>query len=192
MENNPARSTNVKSHGKLTVEIAKRLQDLLKDKGYDVLYDHGDSSNKNVGTIVSWYGDGKKPERETELSQLDLAIVEQSSNHTIALVEIEETNDTPKTLMGDVFCALMGDHINFREKPLPVGVWTTLIIVGFSRVNHEKRIQHILAKVERIKPALSTKNSSIGKVIIKTFSDEAKLPALLQYELDKVFKGGCD
>ena len=173
----------------MTVETAHRLQDFLKDKGYDVLYDHGDLSNTNVGTIVSWYGDGKKPERETELSQLDLAIVELTSNKVLALIEIEETNDTPKTLLGDVFCTLVGDQINFREKSLLVGVWTTLIIVGFSRVSHEKRNQHILAKVERIKPSLSSKNSSIGKVIIKTYSDETKLSPLLLYELDKVFKG---
>ena len=189
METNIAIPPNVKSHGKLTVETAKHLQDFLKGKGYDVLFDHGDSSNKNVGTIVSWYGDEKKPERETELSQLDLAIVEPSSNKVIALIEIEETNDRPKTLLGDVFCTLVGDQINFREKSLSVGRWTTLMIVGFSKEPHVKRNQHILAKVERIKPALSSKNSSIGKVIIKTFSDEAKLPALLLYELDKVFKG---
>jgi len=190
METNVARSTNVKNHGRLTVETAKHLQDLLMDKGYDVLCDHGDSSNKNVGAIVSWYGDGKKPERETELSQMDLAIVEPSSNKLIALIEIEETNDRPKTFMGDVFCTLVGDQINFREKSLLVGRWTTLMIVGFSKETHVKRNQHILTKVERIKAALGSKNSSIGKVIIKTFSDEAKLPALLLYELDKVFKGG--
>jgi hypothetical protein len=190
METNIARSTNVKNHGRLTAETGKHLQDYLKDKGYDVLYDHGDLSNKNVGTIISWYGDGKRPERETELSQLDLAIVELSSNKVMALIEIEETNDRPKTYLGDVFCALVGDQINFREKSLLIGRWTTLMIVGFSKEPHVKRNQHILAKVERIKAALGSKNSSIGKVIIKTFTDEAKLPALLLYELDKVFKGG--
>jgi hypothetical protein len=189
METNTARSANVKSHSRLTAETAKHLQDFLKDKGYDVLYDHGDSSNKNVGTIVSWYGDGKKPERETELSQLDLAIVEQSSNKVIALIEIEETSDRPKTYLVDIFGTLLGDQINFREKSLLVGRWTTLMIVGFSKEPHVKRNQHILAKVERIKSALGSKNSSIGKVIIKTFSDEAKLPAMLLYELDRAFKG---
>jgi hypothetical protein len=189
METNQAKSTNVKSHGRLTVETAQHLQDFLKDRGYAVLYDHGDSSDKNVGTIVSWYGDGKKPERETELSQVDLAIVELGSNKVIALIEIEETNDRPKTLLGDVFSVLLGDQINFREKSLSVGRWTTLLIVGFSKEPHVKRNQHILSKVERVKPALSSKNASIGKVIIKTFSDEAKLPALLLYELDRVFKG---
>ena len=178
-----------KSHGHLTSETAKQLQVSLKDKGYDVLYDHGDPSDKNVGKIVSWYGDGKKPERETELSQIDMAVIERSSKRAVALIEIEETNDTPKTFMGDVFGTLMGDHINFRETPLPIGRWTTLIIVGFSKESQPKRNQHILAKVERVKSALSTKNSSLGKAVIKTFSDEAKLTALLLYELDKAFKG---
>jgi hypothetical protein len=189
METNLVRSTTVKSHGRLTVETAQHLQDLLKNKGLEVLYDHGDLSNKNVGTIVSWYGDGKKPERETELSQLDLAIVESSSSKVIALIEIEETNDSPKTLLGDGFSALMGDQINFREKSLFIGRWTALMIVVFSKEPRVKRNQHILSKMERIKPSLSSKNSSIGKVIIKTFSDEAKLPALLLYELDKILKG---
>jgi hypothetical protein len=189
METKTTEPTKGKSHAKLTVETAKHLQDFLKDKGYDMFYDHGDPSNNNVSTIVSWYGDGKKPERETELSQLDLAIVEQSSNKVIALIEIEETNDRPKTLLGDVFSVLIGDQIYFPEKSLSVGRWTTLMIVGFSKEPHVKRNQHILAKVERIKPALSSKNSSIGKVIIKTFADEAKLPSLIMYELDKMFKG---
>lgn len=187
MATNTARSTNVKNHGRLTVETAKHLQNSIKDKGYDVLYDHGDSSNKNVGTIVSWYGDGKKPEQGTELSQVDLAIVEQRSNKVIALIEIEETNDRPKTLLGDIFGTLMGDQVNFRDKSLVVGRWTTLLIVGFSKAPNVKRYQHILAKVERTKSALGSRNSSIGKVIIKTFSDEAKLSTLLLYELDKMF-----
>jgi hypothetical protein len=189
METNLARSTNVKSHGRLTVETAQHLQDILNDKGYEVLYDHGVSSDKNVGTIVSWYGDAKKPERETELSQVDLAIVALNSNKVLALIEMEETNDRPRTLLGDVFSVLMGDQVNFREKSLSVGRWTTLMVVGFSKEPHVKRNQHILSKVERVKSALSSKNASIGKVVIKTFSDEAKLPALLLYELDKVFKG---
>lgn len=162
METKTTEPTKGKSHGKLTVEIAQHLQDFLKDKGYAVLYDHGDSSNKNVGTIVSWYGDGKKPERETELSQLDLAIIEIGSSKVVALIEIEETNERPKTLLGDIFCTLVGDQINFRDESLLVGRWTTLLIVGFSKEPHVKRNQHILAKVERIKPALSSKNSSIG------------------------------
>jgi hypothetical protein len=178
-----------KSPGHLTSETAKFLQVSLKNKGYDVLFDHGDPSDKNVGNIVSWYGDGKKPERETELSQIDMAVIEHGSDRAIALIEVEETNDKPKTFLGDVFSILLGDHINFRETPLSVGLWTTLIVVGLSKESQLKRNQHILARVERVKSTLSSKNSSIGKVVIKIFSDEAKLPALLLYELDKVFKG---
>ena len=189
METKTTKNGKGKSHGQITVESAKYLQHIYKDKDYDVFYDHGDQSNENVGEIVCWYGDGKKPERETELSQLDIAIVEQGSKRVIALIEIEETNDTPKTFMGDIFCTLMGDQINFRGNSLSVGCWTTLMIVGFSKKPNVKRIQHILARVERVKLALSTNNSSIGNVVIKTFSDEAKLPALLLYELDKAFKG---
>ena len=190
MDTKTTKNVKAKSHGQLTVESAKHLQQIYQDKGYDILYDHGDWTDKNVGEIVCWYGDGKKPEWETELSQMDIAVVERVSRRAIALIEIEETNDTPKTLMGDIFCTLMGDQIHFRGSSLQVGHWTTLMVVGFSKKPNGKRIQHILARLERVKPALSTKNSSIGHVLIKTFSDEAKLPALLLYELDKAFKGG--
>jgi len=188
MDTKTTKNGKGKSHGQITVESAKRLQQIYKDNGYDILYDHGDRLNDNVGEIVCWYGDGKKPEWETELSQIDIAVVEPGSKRAIALIEIEETNDTPKTFMGDIFCTLMGDQINFRGSSLPVGRWTTLMVVGFSKKPNVKRIQHILARLERLKPALGTKNSSIGHVLIKTFSDEAKLPALLLYELDKAFK----
>ncbi len=183
-----AQPPNPNSHGRLTAETAKHLQDLLRGKGYEVLYDHGDASNKNVGAIVSWFDNGKKPERETELSQIDIAITEANSDKTMALIEIEETSDRPKTLLGDIFGTLAGDHINFRDRPLSVGVWTTLIMVSYNKAPNTRRNQYILARVQRVKPALGSKNSSIGKVLIKNFSDEAKLFSLIFYELDKSFK----
>ena len=91
---------NVHPHGKMTSILGKALSEHYSLKGYDVLYDHGIKS-ENVGKIVSWFGG--QYNRESELGQLDVAVLEKDSNKVIALIEIEETNDRPKTLLGDIF-----------------------------------------------------------------------------------------
>ena len=83
-------------HGELTAEIGKSL----KLEGYDVFYDHGEPS-PSVGKIVSSID--KAPAMGEELSQLDIAIIKKTTNKAVALIEIEETTDTPKTFLGDIF-----------------------------------------------------------------------------------------
>jgi hypothetical protein len=169
---------NKKPHGQLTAETALHLSQYLVNRGYDVLFDHSDSSNENVGRIVSWFGDHYV--REAELSQIDIAIVEKSSDKAFVLIEIEETNDKPKALLGDALCVLMGEHICFGGKyEISVDERTTLIILGKSEIAHEKRNRHLREKVMEIKSGLSTVNSVIGNVVIETFSDEKGLDALL-------------
>ena len=176
-----------KSHGKMTVKAAETLFGYYEAKGYAVLYDH-DSSKENVGKIVSWFGD--KYSRESELSQLDIAIIEEGSDKAFALIEIEETNDTPKTFMGDVFGVLLGDHISFRgERKLLVGEYTRLIVLGKSKVMHKKRNEYLREQGMKIKSSLSTGNSVIGNIVIDTFADEKGLYALLSSVLDNAFKG---
>lgn len=189
METKTVSSTNLRLHGQLTAKIAQNITPYWTRMGYDVLSDHGPSS-ENVGKIVSWYGDKDKCERETELSQLDIAIIKRNPNKAIALIEIEETNDKPKALLGDALCVLMGDHIRFGGKyEISVDEHTTLIILGKSKVAHEKRNKYVCEKVMEIKSRLSTVNSVIGNVVIETFSDEKELSALMPSVLDRAFKG---
>jgi hypothetical protein len=169
-------------HGELTTEIGKSL----KFKGYDVFYDHGTAS-ENVGRIVSTIE--KEYGREDELSQLDIAIVERISDNVVALIEIEETADRPKTFLGDILGVLFGEHISFKGKELRIGDFTTLIVVGLSKAHHGKRNQYILDKVKKVKATLGTKNSAIGRVVIETFSDEMELSTRLPSMLDRAFKG---
>ena len=176
-----------KLHGQMTVKAAETLFGYYEAKGYDVLYDHG-STKENIGTIVSWFGD--EYGRETELSQLDIAVVEKGSGKVLALIEIEETNDTPKTFMGDLFGVFLGDHVSFRgERKLSVGEYTTLIVLGKSKVMHKKRNEYLREQGMKIKSSLSTANSAIGNIVIDTFADEKGLYALLSSVLDKAFKG---
>jgi len=176
-----------KSHGKMTVKAAETLFGYYETKGYTVLYDH-DSTKDNVGKIASWFGD--KYSRESELSQLDIAIIEKGSDKAFALIEIEETNDTPKTFMGDVFGLLLGDHISFRgERKISVGEYTTLIVLGKSKVLHKKRNEYLREQGMEIKSSLSTANSVIGNIVIDTFADEKGLYELLSSVLDRIFEG---
>ena len=177
-----------KSHGALTTKIARKIALDWEERGYKVLYDH-DPSNENVGKIVSWFGE--QYGRGTQLSHIDIAIVEKSSNKVFALIEIEDTADRPKTFIGDVFSILMGEHIGFSGKyQLSVNEDTTLIVLGKSKVSHEKRNRYLREKVMESKAGLSTGNSVIGNVVIETFADENELFVLMPYLLERVFRGG--
>ena len=169
-------------HGDITAGIGKNL----KIDGYKVFYDHG-VSGKNVGKIVSTLE--KDYDRGDELSQLDIAIVEQNSDRVVALVEIEETSDRPKTLLGNIFGVLFGKYVCFKGKELQVGDFTTFFVVGVSKTNHTDRNKHILDHLNRARPKLGTGNADIGKVLIKIFADKSELIDQLPFVLDRAIKG---
>jgi uncharacterized metal-binding protein len=176
----------MKSHGELTANIAQKISQDWEKRGYKVFYDH-DPSNENVGKIVSAIK--KKYRREDELSQIDIAIVEKSSDKVFTLIEIEETTDKPKTFLGDIFGVLFGEYICFKRKELHVDNFTTLIVVGVNKTNHKDRNENILEQVNRVKTSLGTQNARIGKVVIKTYADGTELIAQLPFVLDGAIKG---
>lgn len=174
----------ISNHGKLTEGIGAKL----KIDGYEIFYDQGKSSSI-TGKIVSHLG--KTNERSIQLSQLDLAIIENASNRTIALVQVEETNERPKTLLGDIFGVLLGEKITFQKKELELGDWTTLLILGYRKakqggkgeVIEEKqdwRIQAMIKKAEEVKSALKTGNSRIGSIMIRTFGDTDEVEGIIR------------
>ena len=179
---NELNPSDKKSRGQWTAKIGESLE----FEGYDVLYDHG-ISNKSVGRIVSYFSD--KNERGTQLSYLDIAIVKKDTNQVVALIEIEETANKPKTIIGDIFAFLMGEKVVFQGKELEIGSWTTFIVLGYSKLQHLKHNQYILEKAEEAKSALGTKNCEIRKIVIETYSDQDKLSSILKSLLDEVFKG---
>jgi len=173
-------------HGELTAKMAREISNVWEARGYDVLFDHG-YSGETVGKIVSWFGESHS--RETQLSQIDIAIVEKTSNNVFALIEIEETNDKPKTFLGDVFGVLLGDHIQFGGKrELFVNENTALFVFGKSETAHKERVEYLRNRVLKIKTGLSSANSKIGAVVIKTFLDDRALSVLLPRILDEAFK----
>ena len=173
-------NTNDLAHGKFTAEIARNL----KFDGFQVYYDH-DAASENVGKIVSAISE--KYGRGDELSQLDIAIVEEESSNAIVLVEIEETSDRPKNFLGDIFGVLLGNSVSFKGNKLNIGGFTTLILAGVSKADHDKRNEFIQASAKNI--AISTPNAEIGNILIKTYKDERDLLDQLPPLLEKIIRG---
>jgi hypothetical protein len=154
-----------------------------KDRGFKVLHDHGIAPSKeNIGKIVSTLH--KEYKNGDELSQLDIAFVNQDTNQIAILLEIEETTDKPKTFLGDIFGVLFGEYIFFKRKALFIKANTLLVVVGVNRTNHDVRNKGIQKQVNRAKANLGTRNARIRKVVVKTFANEQKLieqlPLLLE------------
>jgi hypothetical protein len=170
------------AHGRLTSEAAQAITAEMNKRGFDVYYDHGDPSNPFVGTIA--VSIEKELSSKNQISQLDIAIVERDTHKAVVLIEIEETTDTPKTLIGDIFTTLMGEsiHLPGRKNKAKVGNWTTLIIIG-KDAGHEGRNDRICNLVNKAKSALGTGNSQIGNIVIAAFSDKRPLTDLLMEKI---------
>ena len=153
------------SAGEVTAAIAEDLAKELGPKGYDVFHDHGPIT-QNLRRILSWFG--PKASRENRLSMPDIAVVEQRTGSVRVLVELEETKDQPKTLLGDAFGLLMGEHVACRREPdLQIGSWTTLIVMGKGK--HEKRDAFLTKHVNACRSTLETPNAKIGNVVLSSF-----------------------
>jgi len=173
---------DTKPGGQLTAEVAERLAEYYKDNSFDVLHDHGPDP-KNMGTIAAYFGE--RLSRKTELSQLDMAIVERSSKKICALIEVEETSARPKTLLGDVFAALLAEHISFKGECLDVCEHASLIVVGKGDESDKAMIDHLNQQVEAIRSKMRNAEMKFGKVVIKLFTDEDDLEKLLRDEIDE-------
>ena len=174
--------------GPLTSEVAKSIAEKLNPRGYDVYFDHAEAG-KFAGTIA--ISIGEKLSREDEISQLDIAVVESNSRKTIALVEIEETSDNPKKLIGDIFAVLMGNSIYLpgkKKRKLDVGDWTTLIIIA-EGVAHEPRNKDIQNMANCARSVFRTTNLMIGNIVIDSFSADKDLEdkCLEKVLMDKIY-----
>lgn len=165
------------SSGELTGRVGVELSKKLKHHGFDVLYDHGkrDTQDQSIGRIASWFGE--EYSSQSRLSLIDIAIVEDDSNRVRTLIEIEETSSTPKVILGDIFGALLGDHITFQGKrDLVVGDFTTLFVfVAGSEDRVLAKISHLSKQLNALKEHIDSENASIGNVFIRSFSNEVSL-----------------
>lgn len=171
--------------GALTSAAAKFLADELNESGFDVYCGHG-VKGPFTGKIVSSLTENYK--RGDELAHLDIAIVNQATYEVVALVEVEETTDKPKTLLSDLFGTLMGNFISLPNgrKPI-VGAHTTLIILAKGR-NHEDRNKQICQIAMKAKSALGTGNAEIGNIVIESFATFGKLKKVLMDKVEEAIR----
>jgi hypothetical protein len=176
------------ANGELTARAARKLSQELASQGLEVLFDHGDRAVDDpdrLGRIVSWFG----PEytQAAELAMIDIALVMPRTRAALVLIEVEESSDNPKTILGDALGTLLGEHITFQgTRQLQVGPGTTLLILARCKIeSHVHRVGFLERRLDTLKPALRTPNASIGRIILGTFVGYEDLEGtLLRYVHD--------
>ncbi len=169
-------------HGTLTIQMAHALAQELEPQGFVVLHDHhqpGVDSAGKLGKPRSWFGPIYAA--HALLADLDIVVAAKDTDQLIALVEIEETTDKPKVLLGDVLATLLGDYITFQGQQFQAGPWTSLIVLAHStNPTHQDRIRYLETQVNHLKDTLNTRNAKIGKVVIRSFQDKQDLEETLK------------
>ena len=118
--------------GKWTKEFGSWLtQYLMTSSSYSVYYDHGDKrENPSVVAIKGFFGDEVR--NNNRLADVDVLVT--SNNEAILLVEIEESEMSPKKLLGDIFAAAMCNRfavkINNDNRYCDISSKTHLIVAG--------------------------------------------------------------
>ncbi len=170
------------THGALTAKMAHALARQYEPQGFVVLHDHrqpGADPTGKLGKPKSWFGADFAA--AAILADLDIVIADQHTGCALALIEIEETTDKPKVLLGDVLATLLGDHITFHGQQLQVGSWTSLIVLAHcTNPAHRDRIKYLETQVNHLKSALRTPNAKIGKVVIRGYQDKQDLEETLK------------
>ena len=101
-------------HGKYTADFGKKLRQYYRTHkpSIDIWYDHGDAETDcHVLKTQGFYN--SEPSRITNLAEVDIMITK--DKEILFLIEIEETQSSPKRLLGDVLALLMCN--GFAIKP---------------------------------------------------------------------------
>jgi hypothetical protein len=161
--------------GEITGRVARKLAQKLSPRGFDVLFDHGNpsiDSPDQLGEIVAWFG--LQYNQKARLAVLDIAVVSRDTGRVLALVEVEESSATPKTLLGDVFATLLGESFMFQgRRELDVDDKTVLIVL--LRAETGGKQEQILAVCDRLDQLLPLPHTLVKRVKIDTFVDEVEL-----------------
>lgn len=171
-----------KSHGKMTVALGSDLLGELWGKGYAVYYDHGKGGDEGVGVTSSWIGGEKK--RDNRLAEIDIAITRREENKAILLVEIEESGDNPKKIIGAAIAILLGDNVSPSGQPaLNTGSWTTLLVLAKGEgTPHESRTREIETRITQLFGVAGNNRLRIGRINLELFQDQRELKSkILKY-----------
>lgn len=172
--------------GVMTMRVARSLRQMSALQSCEILCGHGETTidpPASLGKLKAWYG--AHYANHAILADLDIAVVERATDRLIALIEIEETANKPKTLLGDALATLLASRITFQGKRhWDVGAWTALIILAkCTNPASHARIAYLDEQVRHLKAHLTTPNAAIGEVVMAGFEDEAELAEKLRTQI---------
>jgi len=168
-----------KKHGKITADLGdllSRSNDLEK-LNYFAVYDHGKGGEDSVGVTYAYLGDHAK--MDNRLSEIDIAIIEKKSNKAILLIEIEESGDNPKKIIGAAMATLLADGLSLKSgQKLAIGSPTTLMVLAKGEGDeHKKRIQTIETRMKQLISIEGfNKEMKIEMINLELYQDPAFLP----------------
>jgi hypothetical protein len=176
----------MEKHGATTVELGKILDLDLSPQNKIVLYDHGDPSNNNVGEITAYYG--TELHRDNKLAEVDIAILD-DQRRIILLIEVEQYDDKPKTVIGDAVSTLLADGIAFRSKPCTMidGGATLLLLAKDSKVGHKDRMGEINKRIDQMLGNPTINRLKLKRVKLELFRESEKMKKIILKELDRIY-----
>jgi hypothetical protein len=164
-----------KRHGEITGAVGSQLTSDLWAQGYGVMYDHGTGGGENVGVTSAWIGDEKK--KDNRLAEIDVVIYARKERNAVLLVEIEESGDNPKKIIGAALATLLADNIASSGKEnFPIGDWTTLLIAARGEGEaHIARTKEIESRISQLAGAPGVNKMGIGKTRLALFQNQDDL-----------------
>jgi len=179
------------SRGEITSHIAEYLSKELSDSNFIVYCAHK-SKKVDQNTIF-----GKIKSQlltnnilEMDLSELDLAIIDQSKKQILVLIEIEETTNKPKVLFGDVFATLFGEMIYISgNQRFQIDNQAIMMIMAHNNKEYDEdsRINFINREVNKLKSNINTANARLDRIIIDCYKDEKELLSKVKENINRQF-----
>jgi hypothetical protein len=172
----------MEKYGVMTAELGLLVEQKISSQNLHIYYDHGDPKKDNVGEITAYYGKGLH--RDNKLAEIDIAILD-NQKRIILLVEVEENDDRPKTVIGDVMSTLLADGIAFRSKPCTLieGGAALLILAKDSKVGHKDRMGEINKRVDQMLGNPVSNRLKIKRVKLALFRQPDEMSRIVLAEL---------
>jgi hypothetical protein len=170
-----------KKHGEITAALGKELNNSneLARLGYAVIYDHRNGGADDVGVTAAWAGDEKK--RDNRLAEIDIVVYAMQGHKAKLLIEIEESGDNPKKIIGAAMATLFGEKISSSgQENLQIGKWTTLLVLAKGEGDaHIERTRLIEERINDLLHAEGINKMKIGSVKLVLFQHEDDLKPMI-------------
>ena len=103
---------------------------------FTVYHDHRSKlEDPTLATIKGFWGHAVS--NRNRLTDVDVIVVNKENNEVVLLIEVEESEMSPKKLLGDIFAAILCDHfavrIGDKNRNFAVAPTTRLIVAGVIR-----------------------------------------------------------